>query len=118
MVDRESQLRSKVRALERELETKDNKIRELEWEAEMDHQRLRSLEAVNSTNRSLERRVDVLTELLAQSPSKSEQDARTNIGLGSIPPDDEPSATTKFPSSTSAIQRQWQRKGQSPNWDL
>nr|KMM70093.1 hypothetical protein CPAG_06405 [Coccidioides posadasii RMSCC 3488] len=99
MVDRESQLRSKVRVLERELETKDNKIRELEWEAEMDHQRLRSLEAVNSTNRSLERRVDVLTELLAQSPSKSEQDARTNIGLGSIPPDDEPVRRTPRPRS-------------------
>ncbi|KAF3484069.1 uncharacterized protein GIQ15_03393 [Arthroderma uncinatum] len=68
MAEREAQLKGRIRSLEREVETKDNKIRELEWEIEKDSQTLRTLEAVNATNRSLERRVDVLTELLAQSP--------------------------------------------------
>ncbi|EEP76956.1 predicted protein [Uncinocarpus reesii 1704] len=99
MIDRESQLRSKLRLLEREVETKDNKIKELQWEAEMDHQRLRSLEAVNSTNRSLEKRVDVLTGLLAQSPAKSEQGCRTNIGSEFISPDDDPIRRTPRPRS-------------------
>lgn len=72
VAEREAQLRARVRAMEKGLETKDNKIRELEWEIEMDAHRLRQLESVNSTNRSLERRVDVLTELLAQSPTRAE----------------------------------------------
>ncbi|WEW58886.1 hypothetical protein PRK78_004354 [Emydomyces testavorans] len=99
MIDQESQLRLKLRALERELETKDHKIRELEWETEMDHQRLRSLEAVNSTNRSLEKRVDVLTELLAQSPSKPEQDSNVTSGSEPIFSEDESIRRTPRPRS-------------------
>ncbi|KAI2084598.1 hypothetical protein LOZ36_004677 [Ophidiomyces ophidiicola] len=99
MVDRESQLRSKLRTLEREVETKDNKIRELEWEAEMDRQRLRNLEAVNSTNRSLERRVDVLTGLLAQSPGRPESDSRPSAVSDDVPSADEPVRRTPRPKS-------------------
>lgn len=93
MIGRESQLRTKIRTLERELETKSSKIRELEWETEMDRQRLRSLESVNSTNRSLEKRVDVLTGLLAQSPSKSDHE------LESISSDLEATHRTPRPKS-------------------
>ncbi|KAK2778054.1 hypothetical protein FQN53_001968 [Emmonsiellopsis sp. PD_33] len=77
-IEKESEFRAKIRALERDVEAKDNKIREQEWEIEMATQKLRNLEAVNSTNRSLERRVDVLTELLAQSPSRGEPSSAFN----------------------------------------
>ncbi|OAL71097.1 hypothetical protein A7D00_4760 [Trichophyton violaceum] len=72
VAEREAQLKIRIRVLEREAEVKDNKIRELEWEVEKEAQNRRTLEAVTATNRSLERRVDVLTELLAQSPGRVE----------------------------------------------
>lgn len=72
LLEKESQLRTRIRGLERELESKDNRVREQEWELESASQKLRNMESVNSTNRSLERRVDVLTELLAQSPTRTE----------------------------------------------
>lgn len=74
LAERESRLRARARSLERESEVKDNKIREQGWEVEMATQRLRNLEAVMSTNENLERRIDVLTELLAQSPSPTRSD--------------------------------------------
>ncbi|KKZ60108.1 hypothetical protein EMCG_00799 [[Emmonsia] crescens] len=71
-IDKESGLRAKIRALERDIEIKENKIHEQQWEIEMATKKLQNMEAVNSTNRSLERRIDVLTELLAQSPTRIE----------------------------------------------
>ncbi|OAX84653.1 hypothetical protein ACJ72_00967 [Emergomyces africanus] len=71
-IDKESQLRAKIRALERDIEIKESKIHEHQWEIEMMNQKLQNVDAVNSMNRSLERRIDVLTELLAQSPTKIE----------------------------------------------
>ncbi|KAK2837013.1 hypothetical protein FQN49_006497 [Arthroderma sp. PD_2] len=87
MAEREAQLKMRIRSLEREVETKENKIREHEWEIEKDSQNLRTLEAVSATNRSLERRVDVLTELLAQSPTRVElppQPATTVVDGSSV----------------------------------
>ncbi|KAM5463366.1 hypothetical protein MauCBS54593_007574 [Microsporum audouinii] len=72
MAEREAQLKIRIRALEREVEAKESKIKELEWEVEKESQNRRTLEAITATNRSLERRVDVLTELLAQSPTRTE----------------------------------------------
>ncbi|EER43105.1 conserved hypothetical protein [Histoplasma capsulatum H143] len=77
-IDKESDFRAKIRALERDIEIKENKIREQEWEIEMANQMLQSMEAVNATNRSLERRIDVLTELLAQSPTRRESSPGLN----------------------------------------
>lgn len=62
----------KISALERELELRDRKISELEWETERATQKLRGATALESTNRGLERRVDVLTELLAHSPIRTQ----------------------------------------------
>ncbi|EGC46038.1 conserved hypothetical protein [Histoplasma capsulatum var. duboisii H88] len=78
-IDKESDFRAKIRALERDIEIKENKIREQEWEIEMANQMLQSMEAVNATNRSLERRIDVLTELLAQSPTRRESSPGLNV---------------------------------------
>ncbi|KAK2749686.1 hypothetical protein FQN57_005909 [Myotisia sp. PD_48] len=97
MLQKDSQSKSKLRALERELETKDNRIRELEWEVEMDAHKLRSLEAIKSTNRSLERRVDVLTGLLAQSPTRADLD--TAIPISAESPGGEGSHRTPRPKS-------------------
>ncbi|KAI9870343.1 MAG: hypothetical protein M1830_004354, partial [Pleopsidium flavum] len=71
-VETESDLKGKITTLEREIESRDSKMRELEWEVESALQRVKDTEAVEMTNYNLERRVDVLTELLAQSPTKLE----------------------------------------------
>lgn len=68
----ESDSRRKLAAFEREMEIKDGKINELEWEIESMTQKLRDFQSLDSTNRNLERRVDVLTGLLAQSPTRAE----------------------------------------------
>ncbi|OJD20674.1 hypothetical protein ACJ73_07991 [Blastomyces percursus] len=78
-IDKESELRAKIRSLERLVEIKENKIHEQQWEIEMATQKLQNMEAVNATNRSLERRIDVLTELLAQSPTRMEPSSGLNL---------------------------------------
>ncbi|KAL1977052.1 hypothetical protein VTN31DRAFT_3334 [Thermomyces dupontii] len=64
----ENRLRSRIVFLEGQHEADLCRIKELECERDLQAQKLRNAEALRSTNRSLERRIDVLTELLAQSP--------------------------------------------------
>ncbi|MCJ1437422.1 hypothetical protein MMC27_006809 [Xylographa pallens] len=66
----EKGLKSRIQALEEDAETKDIKIQELDKELEISWTKLREMDSLESTNKSLERRVDVLTELLAQSPTR------------------------------------------------
>ncbi|KAL1963729.1 hypothetical protein VTN77DRAFT_7933 [Rasamsonia byssochlamydoides] len=68
----EAKLRARIRVLESQVELGSCRIKELEYEKEIQAQKLRDAESLKSTNRSLERRVDVLTELLAQSPARTE----------------------------------------------
>ncbi|EEA21736.1 hypothetical protein PMAA_055330 [Talaromyces marneffei ATCC 18224] len=70
--DVESKLRTKIIFLEGQLEDYATRIKELECERDLQAQKLRNVESLRSTNRGLERRIDVLTELLAQSPTKIE----------------------------------------------
>ncbi|MCJ1398621.1 hypothetical protein MMC11_001821 [Xylographa trunciseda] len=67
----EKRLKSRIKALEEDAETKDIKIQELDRELEISRAKLRDMDSLESTNQSLERRVDVLTELLAQSPTRT-----------------------------------------------
>ncbi|MCJ1389960.1 hypothetical protein MMC18_002818 [Xylographa bjoerkii] len=67
----EQGLKSRVKALEEDTETKDVKIQELDKEIEICRTKLREIDSLELTNQSLERRVDVLTELLAQSPIRA-----------------------------------------------
>ncbi|MCJ1321282.1 hypothetical protein MMC15_006626 [Xylographa vitiligo] len=67
----EKGLKSRIQALEEDVETKDIKIQELDKELEISRTKLREMDSLESTNKSLERRVDVLTELLAQSPTRA-----------------------------------------------
>ena len=67
----EKGLKSRIQALEEDAETKDIKIQELDKELEISRTKLKEMDSLESTNKSLERRVDVLTELLAQSPTRA-----------------------------------------------
>ncbi|RAO71272.1 uncharacterized protein BHQ10_007284 [Talaromyces amestolkiae] len=70
--DVESKLRTKIIFLEGQLEDYATRIKDLECERDLQAQKLRNVESLRSTNRGLERRIDVLTELLAQSPTRIE----------------------------------------------
>lgn len=70
--DIESKLRNKIIFLEGQLEDYATRVKELECERDIQAQKLRNVESLRSTNRGLERRIDVLTELLAQCPTKTE----------------------------------------------
>lgn len=59
-----------MRILEDELEMKDARMAELEWELESMRVRMRDLEGLEHINISLERRIEALTNLLVQSPTR------------------------------------------------
>ena len=66
----EMSLASRLQALEDEVETKDNRVRELEWEMGNLKMRIRDAEGLEAVNTDLERRIDLLTNLLVTSPTK------------------------------------------------
>ncbi|MCJ1309373.1 hypothetical protein MMC25_003032 [Agyrium rufum] len=66
----EAEIRTKLRRFEDEIQAKDIRIKELEWERDNALVKVREAEALSDTNAHLERRVDVLTGLLALSPTK------------------------------------------------
>lgn len=59
-----------IERLEEEMEVKDARVKELEWELDSMTAKIREVEGLEEINRDLERRIDVLTSLVAQSPTK------------------------------------------------
>lgn len=59
-----------IERLEEEMEVKDARVKELEWELDSMTTKIREVEGLEEINRDLERRIDVLTSLVAQSPTK------------------------------------------------
>ena len=74
-------LQIKMRKLEEEGKLKDLKLKESERELEVASVKMKAVRSLEFTNRSLERRIDVLTELLAHSPTRLEFQA---IGSSSL----------------------------------
>ncbi|KAI4192368.1 MAG: hypothetical protein LQ350_008666 [Teloschistes chrysophthalmus] len=68
----EMSLTARMQALEDELEVKDRRVRDLEWEMENLRVQAKEAEGLEAVNNDLERRIDLLTNLLVQSPSKPE----------------------------------------------
>lgn len=66
----EKGLGAHIERLEEEMEVKDARVKELEWELDNMTAKLREVEGLEEINRDLERRIDVLTSLVAQSPTK------------------------------------------------
>ncbi|KAI9771228.1 MAG: hypothetical protein M1839_002849 [Geoglossum umbratile] len=69
-VELEAGLRARIKTLERELDIKEGRVRELQWEVETLEGKARDAGTMEAENINLGRRVDLLTELLAQSPTK------------------------------------------------
>lgn len=68
----EASLKTRIRSLEREMELKDGRVVELECEVERLRKDAAMIDEMHDQNLALSRRLDVLTELLAQSPAKGE----------------------------------------------
>ncbi|KAL8644186.1 MAG: hypothetical protein Q9226_007891, partial [Calogaya cf. arnoldii] len=66
----ETALTLRLQALEDEVELKDNRVRDLEWQMECFKAQVKDAEGLKDTNTDLERRIDFLTSLLVQSPTK------------------------------------------------
>lgn len=79
----EAGLKIDIKALEGDTEGKNIKIQELERELDNARGKLEDMESLTATNQSLERRVDVLTELLAQSPTR-DNSSRITSTLGIV----------------------------------
>jgi hypothetical protein len=71
------EFRSRIRALEDDMELKDARIAELEWELGGMRVKVRDAEGLEEANVSLEKRIDVLTSLLVQSPTTLEAQSTT-----------------------------------------
>lgn len=68
----EAGLRSRLLAAEDDVQIRDIRIKELEFELETLRLKLKDTENLEITNANLEKRIDVLTSLLVQSPTKLE----------------------------------------------
>lgn len=76
--DVETSLNTRLQELEDELEVKDAKIRELDCELQSTQAKAKELECLQAVNVDLERRIDVLTNVLVRSPTKLELSSATS----------------------------------------
>ncbi|KAL8787958.1 MAG: hypothetical protein Q9195_007546 [Heterodermia aff. obscurata] len=74
----ESGLKAQIQTLADDGEIKDMRIKELEFEVETLRLKTKDTEALEITNANLEKRIDVLTSLLVQSPTKLEFGSATS----------------------------------------
>ena len=73
----EMELRQYVRQLEEEMDLKGAKIGELEWELESMRAKFRDTDELKAMNVRLEKRIDVLTNILVQAPMKLDVSSAT-----------------------------------------
>ncbi|KAI4260689.1 MAG: hypothetical protein L6R42_003941 [Xanthoria sp. 1 TBL-2021] len=66
----EMTLTVRLQALEDEVELKDNRVRDLEWQMDCFKAQVKDAEGLKDVNTDLERRIEFLTNLLVQSPTK------------------------------------------------
>ncbi|KAI4163073.1 MAG: hypothetical protein LQ342_003391 [Letrouitia transgressa] len=100
----EKSLLSRIRYLEDEIERKDNRVRDLEWEIENLRARAKEAEGLETVNTNLEKRINILTGLLVQSPTKLELSSAVSSPVRPDPHKRKPrprSMLPKVPSSPS-----------------
>ena len=77
-LEMEAGLKGRIQTAEDEVRLKASRINELEFENEKLRSKLKDTESLEITNANLEKRVDVLTSLLVQSPTKLEFGSATS----------------------------------------
>ena len=108
----ESGLRTRIRHLEQDLDIKETAMKDLQWEMDHAERKSRDSRVLEAENIALGRRIDVLTELLAVSPTKQNFD----LGSPTIPerrPSKRGRPTTTAPQIVSPIRDSFPRRMQS-----
>ena len=90
----ESEMRAKMEEWREDLEGKESRIMELEWEMESMNAKIKDADGLLEANASLEKRIEILSNLVMNSPSKA-----TPRSTATSPRKHEPKMTTKRPSS-------------------
>ncbi|KAG8533631.1 uncharacterized protein KY384_001372 [Bacidia gigantensis] len=70
-LESEAEMKDRLDSLESEADLKDARNRELEWELECTKAKARDSEGLQDINQDLERRIEMLTHLLVQTPTKT-----------------------------------------------
>lgn len=115
----ESGLKARLEALEDEGEIKDMRIKELEFELETLRLKAKDTEALEITNVNLERRIDVLTSLLVQSPTKLDFGSATSSPSKTDPQKRTPrprSLMPRVPSSPGGVRLSLNAVSESSFW--
>ena len=115
----EMELRQYVRQLEEEMDLKGAKIGELEWELESMRAKFRDTEELKAMNVRLEKRIDVLTNILVQSPMKLDVSSATTSPQKADIPKRTPRPTSmlpRLPSSPGGLQLSLATVSESAFW--
>ena len=118
-LDVEIGLKTRLLTLEDGLESKDARIRELECELESIQSRVKEAEELEAVNLNLERRIDVLTNLLVQSPTKLELSSATSSPRKANPHQRTPrprSMLPRVPFSPGGVRLPLSTVSESPFW--
>ncbi|KAL9041464.1 MAG: hypothetical protein Q9214_004102, partial [Letrouitia sp. 1 TL-2023] len=102
LLEVETSLTSRMRYLEDEVERKDNRVRDLEWEIENLRARVKEAEGLETINANLEKRIDILTGLLVQSPTKLELSSAASSPIKGDPHKRKPRPRSMFPKVPSS----------------
>jgi len=109
-------LKSRMQAAEDEGQIKDMKIKELEFENETLRLKLKDTESLEITNANLEKRVDVLTSLLVQSPTKLEFGSAAS-SPGKVDPQKRTPRPRSMLSPAGGVRLSLSTIGESTFWD-
>ena len=115
----EMELRQYIRQLEEEMDLKGAKIGELEWELENMRAKFRDTDELKAMNVRLEKRIEVLTNILVQSPMKLDASSATTSPQKADPPKRTPRPTSmlpRVPSSPGGLQLSLATVSESAFW--
>ena len=115
----EMELRQYVRQLEEEMDLKGAKIGELEWELESMRAKFRDTDELKAMNVRLEKRIEVLTNILVQSPMKLDASSATTSPHKAEPSKRTPRPTSmlpRLPSSPGGLQLSLATVSESAFW--
>ena len=115
----EMELRQYIRQLEEEMDLKGAKIGELEWELESMRAKFRDTDELKAMNVRLEKRIEVLTNILVQSPMKLDASSATTSPHKAEPSKRTPRPTSmllRLPSSPGGLQLSLATVSESAFW--
>ena len=113
------ELRVRLRTLENDVELRDARIAELEWEAESMRVKVGDAEGLEEVNIGLEKRIEILTNLLAESPKKADMSSAATSPIRADPIKRRPrpkSMLPRIPSPSGGVRLSLSTVSESAFW--